>query len=248
MSVLITGASGRLGKEMKKIFADALTPDSKALDITDNGMVDEYVERHKPEVIFHLAAMTSVPECEHDKKKAWRINVDGTKNLLGACAKHDKKCYFIYMSTACVFDGEKGGYREDDIPAPGSYYGITKLVAETAVDAAPLKKKLIIRANFVPKEKWPYEGAFTDRYGTYLFADVLARAIKEVYLAGQTGIIHLAGDRKLSMYDLAKMTTPGVTPISYAQFEKTVDYRLMVDMSLDSARWKKYKLGSDNET
>ncbi len=248
MSVLITGASGRLGKEMKKIFVDALTPDSKELDITDKKMVEGYIERHKPDAIFHLAAMTSVPGCEHDKGKAWRINVEGTKNLLGACAKHDKKCYFIYMSTACVFDGGKGGYREDDVPAPGSYYGITKLVAETAVDAAPLEKKLIIRANFVPKEKWPYEGAFIDRYGTYLFADGLARAINEVYQAGQTGIIHITGDRKLSMYDLAKMTTPGVKPISYAQFEKTADYRLMVDMSLDSTRWKKYKLGGGDET
>lgn len=246
MNIIITGASGRLGKELKKFFPSALTPDSRTLDITDREAVDAYIAKHRPDAIIHLAAMTSIPECEHDKTKAWKINVQGTKNLLNACAKHSRNCYFFYMSTACVFDGEKGGYVEDDVPAPKNYYSLTKVVAESAVDASPLEKKLIIRSNFVPRERWPYPGAFVDRYGTYLFAEDLAGAIRDVFRANQTGIIHITGDRKLSMYELAKITTPEVAPISYKEFEKAVDYHLTVDMSLDSARWKKYKLGGSD--
>jgi len=240
--ILITGGSGRLGKELKKYFVGAEAPNSKTLDIANYTAVEKYVSENKPESIIHLAAMTSIPQCEYDKENAWKINVIGTKNLLNACIKYNQSCYFIYMSTACVFSGEKGNYNEDDFPAPKNFYSITKVVAETAVEFAPLREKLIIRSNFVPREKWSYEGAFIDRYGTYLYTDDLAAAIKEVYDARLTGIVHITGDKKMSMYELAKITTPEVLPISYKEFEKKVDYKLTIDMSLNSKRWKKYRL------
>ncbi|MEM4331714.1 MAG: sugar nucleotide-binding protein [Candidatus Micrarchaeia archaeon] len=241
--IIITGGSGRLGKELRKIFTNALAPRSTEMDITNLTSVREYLSKNIPDTIFHLAAITSIPECENKKDLAWKTNVTGTENLLNVCNEVNPNCYFIYISTACVFSGDRGFYNEDDIPYPKNYYGLTKAIAETAVRISPLKNKLIVRSNFVPKEKWSYEGAFIDRYGTYLFADDLAKALKEVYEAKLTGIVHITGDMKISMYELAKITTPNVKPLSYKEFEEKVNYKLTVDMSLDSKIWKKYKLG-----
>jgi dTDP-4-dehydrorhamnose reductase len=168
---------------------------------------------------------------------AWETNVRGTENLVDACLKHKPDVYFIYTSTACVFDGEAGMYNEDSVPGPKNFYSFTKLVGEFAAKKIP--NHLIIRTNFVAREKWPYPKAFTDRFGTYLFADDLARAIKDVVDSGQNGILHVTGEEKMSMFELAKITTPNVQPISLKEYHGPP---LTMDMSLDTIRWKKYKI------
>ncbi|MBI4019227.1 MAG: sugar nucleotide-binding protein [Candidatus Aenigmarchaeota archaeon] len=236
--MLITGSGGRLGRELSILFPGALKPSSRDLDVNREDSVRKYIAKAMPDIVIHLAAMTSVPECERDKSKAWTVNVKGTINMLGACQSANPACYFMLMSTPCVFRGDKGMYTEDDTPDPDNFYGATKAMAEAAVQAASLKT-LIVRGNFVPREKWPYEGAFTDRWGTYLFADDLAKGIKKALDENRTGILHIAGDRKMSMYELAKITTPDVKPISYADYLKKGGVKLTQDMTLDSNRWGK---------
>jgi dTDP-4-dehydrorhamnose reductase len=237
--ILITGAGGKLGKELVGLFPDALTPNRTELDITNEKQVREYLKKHMPDTVIHLAAATSIPFCEGNKPEAWKTNVIGTVNLLKNC---ESSCYFVYMSTACIFDGKTGGYTEQDMPNPKNFYSLTKLVAETLVLNSTVERKLVIRSNFVAREKWPYEGAFVDRWGTYLFADQLALAIKEVMEAELSGVVHIAGDKKLSMYELAKMTTSEIKPIRYADFKSTVGYELTEDMTLNSIRWKRYAI------
>lgn len=83
------------------------------------------------------------------------------------------------MSTACIFAGEHEiYYTEEDIPAPKNYYSLTKLCGEITARQHP--NSCIIRTNFVPKEQWKYPKAFTDRFGTYLFSDNVAKGIFEV--------------------------------------------------------------------
>jgi dTDP-4-dehydrorhamnose reductase len=101
-----------------------------------------------------------------------------------------------------------------------------------------MKNHLIIRANFVPREKWKYERAFIDRFGTYLFADDLALAIGDVISKRLTGIVHVAGKEKLSMFELARLTTPNIKSMTL----KDVDLPLPRDMSLRSVRIKPYEL------
>ena len=102
-----------------------------------------------------------------------------------------------------------------------------------------LPEFLIARTNFVAKEKWPYPKAFTDRYGTYLFADGVAHGIEDVQKEKITGIVHVVGDKKISVYELAKMTTPDVQPMTINDYSGP---KLTMDMSLDTERWKKYKI------
>lgn len=80
---------------------------------------------------------------------------------------HNSDGKFIYVSTACVFDGHSEMYSEESIPYPENFYSLTKLLGEYVVNR--LSNSLIIRTNFVGRQKWPYSKAFADRFGTYLF-------------------------------------------------------------------------------
>lgn len=240
MTVLITGGTGALGTELKKLFSDSLAPSREELDITDKKMVIDYIKNNNIDAIIHTAALTKIRPCEEDKPLAWKTNVEGTKNLVEAILESKKKIYFIYISTACVFDGHVGMYREDSIPYPENFYALTKLIGEHEVNK--LTNYLIIRTNFVAKKKWPYPKAFTDRFGTYLFSQDVAKAIKEVYDSKLEGVVHLVGDKKISMFELAKITTPDVQPMTIKDYAGP---RLTMDMSLDTTKWKKYSISKN---
>lgn len=246
MKVLITGASGKLGSELSKLFPNPITPRHSELDLSDKNSIHSFIAKTRPDVVIHLAAVTGIPPCETNKELAWKTNVEGTKHLIDACYEANKECYFLYMSTPCVFDGKKEMYNEKDIPYPEHFYGLTKLMGEVIVNNHPLKHKAVVRGNFVPKSKWPHPGAFSDRFGTYLFAHDLARAIKEVVDARFIGLLHLAGDRKLSMYELAKLCpdSENVKPISYEEYLKNGGFKLTKNMSLETIHneWKKFSL------
>jgi len=237
MKTLITGGSGILGTELKKLFPNSLFPSHSDLDITNNEMVFDYFSKNEFDSIIHTAAMTSVRQCESEKKLCWNSNVVGTKNLIDATTEFRSNSKFIYVSTACVFDGHTGMYKESSIPHPENFYALTKLIGEQFVKN--LKNHIIIRTNFVGKQKWMYPKAFTDRFGTYLFAENVASAIREIFDANIEGTIHIVGDKKLSMYDLAKITTPSIKPMAIDEYQGPP---LTMDMSLDTERWKKYTL------
>jgi dTDP-4-dehydrorhamnose reductase len=250
--VLITGSSGKLGKFVKEEFSPknytVLSPRHQELDVTNREEVFHYIEAHKPDTVIHLAAATSPPRCENNKEWAWKTNVVGTSNLIDACEEYVPNCYFVLMSTPCVFSGEEGNYDEESIPYPSNFYGFTKAVQEVIVIRSKLKS-LIIRGNFVPKEKWPYPRSFTDRFGTYLFAHQLAKGIREVIEANLTGIVHIVGNKKLSMYELAKRcpSSGNIAPYTLDEYyrENPNACKLTKDMSLLSIKWKTYDIDED---
>ena len=237
MTILVTGGSGSLGSELQKIFPDCLSPSSDDLDITNKQNIENYLKTHSIDVVIHTAAITSVRSCEENKKLAWNTNVQGTKNLVDCILKFNSKIKFVYVSTACVFDGNSGMYDEDDIPYPENFYALTKLLGE--IEISYLSNFLIIRTNFVSKKPWPYPAAFTDRFGTYLFASNVAIGIKDVLNNDLSGIIHIVGDKKFSMYDLAKITTPNIQKMNIDDYAGPP---LTMDMSLNSKKWHKYTL------
>jgi dTDP-4-dehydrorhamnose reductase len=236
MKLLITGGTGKLGKQLVRLFPESLHPTHQELELGDRLLVDDYLATHRPEILIHLAAWIDVRGCEIDRHKAWQTNVVSTENLVEACQHHVRECYFIYMSSACVFRGDRGDYIETDVPYPDNFYGLTKLLGEFIVKK--MTTHLILRANFVAREKWKYEKAFTDRFGTYLFADDLALAIKDVVKMKLEGIVHIAGKEKISMFDLARITTPSIKPMTIAD----VNLPLPCDMSLRSVWIRPYEL------
>ena len=233
MKLLVTGGSGKLGSELVKVFPGSLHPTHEKLGLSDRELLFEFIKETVPGVIIHCAAITGIRACEENKELAWQTNVQGTENLVDACIQHNKSCYFVYVSTACVFYGDKGDYIETDIPHPKNFYALTKLLSEFVVKRAGIPKWLIIRTNFAAREKWAYPKAFTDRFGTYLFADDLASAIKSLVVQNLTGVVHVCGEEKLSMFELAKITTPDIKPMTLDEY---VGPPLTRDMSLKSAR------------
>jgi|TARA_B100001971_G_scaffold212753_1_gene243768 dTDP-4-dehydrorhamnose reductase len=239
MKVMITGGSGALGQSLKDVFKDAFCPTHKEMDITNQVSVKKTILSYKPDVLIHAAAFVDIRGCEEDKKKAQEINVEGTKNIVNALKELNNGCYLVYTSTACVFAGENEKYyTEDDTPAPKNYYADTKLEGEKIVEE--YSNYCIIRTNFVPKEQWKFPKAFVDRFGTYLFSDDVAKGIFEVVEKREKGIIHIVGDKRMSMYDLALLA--GSKNVGKMTLDDYNGPPVTVDMSLSTKRWKKYKI------
>lgn len=217
--LLITGASGTLGREFARLVPEALTPSRADLDLTRRDTVFDYVVSNQVETVIHCAALASVSMCETNQKQAYQTNVNGTRNILDALSGHKPDGYFIYVSTACVFSGDEPTrfYSEEDIPYPKNFYGMTKLLAEhSVVERASTSdlEALIIRTNFAGRGKWKHPSAFADRYATYLYPDQVATAVTELMHAKMKGHIHVSGDRRISMYDFARIEDPNVRPMT----------------------------------
>ena len=239
MKVLITGGHGALGSSLRNVFKDSFCPTHAEMDVTILGSVNKAILSYKPNALIHAAALVGVRECEENKKQAWLTNVEGTQNIINALKKINSNCYLVYMSTACVFAGEdEKYYTEDDVPAPKNYYSFTKLCGEIAT--RQYANACIIRTNFVPKKQWKYQKAFVDRFGTYLFADNVAKGIFDVCKKMKKGIIHIVGNKRMSMYELALLA--GSKNVGKMTLNEYAGPSLTVDMSLSTKRWKKYKI------
>ena len=231
LKILITGGTGMLGRELIKLYPHSLHPTKDILNITRKSDVGSYFQNNKPDVIIHCAALTNARQCEENKKLAYSINVHGTENLINACTALNTP-YFLYISTAAVFDGETGNYLESDVPNPSNFYSLTKLLGECVVKYSSVNWT-ILRVNFISRHIWPYSTAFTDRYGTYLFVDELAQAIKIVIHRKLKGVIHIYGNKKLSMYQIAQSINPDVVPTNMNEYSGPP---LPRDMSLASKK------------
>ena len=239
MKFLITGGSGALGSSLKKVFKDAICTTHAEMDVTSSSSVNKIILMYKPDALIHAAALVGIRECEENKKKAWLANVEGTQNIVNALKKLNNNCYLIYMSTACVFAGEdKKFYTEDDIPVPKNYYSLTKLCGEIVV--RQYGNSCIIRTNFVPKQQWKYPKAFIDRFGTYLFTNNVAQGIHDVWNKKVNGIVHIVGDKRISMYELALLA--GSKNVGKMTLYDYKGPSLTIDMSLSTKKWKKYKI------
>lgn len=151
--------------------------------------------------------------------------------------------HFIYVSTACVFPGTNSDTMEDEdgIPYPKHFYGLTKLLAEEIVKSfnSDKIKTTVVRTNFTSMP-WKYPKAFTDRYGTYLFAQGVAKGLKDVAIfKPNNSIIHICGNKKISMYEYAKLGGSNVSPINLSEYNGPP---LTKNMCLTSKYWKLYNL------
>lgn len=150
--ILITGANGQLGTELrhlldeKGIAYDAF--DSKKMDITDAQVVADRFAEVQPKIVFHCAAFTAVDAAEDEQKDLnWTVNEDGTKNVAEAAQKAGAT--LVYISTDYVFDGtNEGEYAVDAATNPKNEYGKAKLAGEKLVSSI-MDKYYIIRTSWV---------------------------------------------------------------------------------------------------
>ena len=137
MKILITGANGMLAKEVRERFEkenEVIATDVAELDITNEKMVQEVVERIKPDYIINCAAYTAVDKAEDNYELADKINGEGPRNLAKAAKANDVK--LVHISTDYVFGGDldiSKDYKEDDEKEPVTVYGKTKLHGEEEI-------------------------------------------------------------------------------------------------------------------
>lgn len=200
--ILITGAGGQLGNALADYFpyASSLTRDD--WDVTQSYPMDE-----RPGLVLHAAAWTKVDDAETDRAAAWRVNVQGTRNVVALGAP------VVYYSTDYVFDGTKTEpYVESDPPNPTSVYGQTKLEGEQQV-----------RDGWIVRSSWLFGWSGQNFLGTMLrlgaerdevavvddqrgcptYVDHLALATHDV-LALPHGTYHVAAEGECTWADFAE--------------------------------------------
>ena len=133
---LVTGAGGMLGTDMVAALTSRGEPvtgmDRAGLDVTDAAAVSDAIAGGRPDVVVNCAAWTAVDDAEASEEQALAVNAGGAANLAAACAAVGAR--LVQVSTDYVFAGDAGRpYAEDDVPAPRTAYGRTKLAGERAV-------------------------------------------------------------------------------------------------------------------
>ena len=223
MVILITGANGQLGNEMRRVSAQSsnryIFTDVAELDITDRESVLAYVEAEKVEVIVNCAAYTNVEKAEEDYERADLLNNRAVENL--ALAARAVGATMIHVSTDYVFKGDNCvPYFEDMDTDPLGVYGSTKLAGERALIASGCRYLIFRTAwlyspfgnNFVKTmrrltaERESLNVVF-DQVGTPTYAGDLAALIYHVIEFGQLGkegIYHYSNEGVCSWYDFAK--------------------------------------------
>jgi dTDP-4-dehydrorhamnose reductase len=145
--IVITGAGGQLASDLRKVLSkhDLIRLTRGDLDICDADTVRETLARLRPDVVINTAAFHRVDDCETHVERAFQVNVLGVDNVCKACAEVD--AVLVHISTDYVFDGRKGQpYLEEDMAAPISVYGISKLAGEMIVRSR-LERRFIVRSS-----------------------------------------------------------------------------------------------------
>jgi len=230
--LLITGVTGLLGHVLAdeaqghyEVWGLARHPDAVtlpcktlAVDLLDELAVIRALKTVRPEIVIHTAAMTSVDECEVDPARAFAINVGATQHVLRALV--GRPCRVIFISTDAVFDGTRGNYTEDNLPAPLHVYGRTKWQAEEAVltarpdalvvrtvfygwSARTQQKSLAERILSTLREGREFPG-FVDLAFSPILTNHLARALLRLASMPITGRLHVAGGEACSKYEFAR--------------------------------------------
>ena len=228
---LIIGGSGLVGrvlirriKDITKVYAtyniNEINLDGAKfyqMDVRDENQVNELVKEIQPEIVINAAAKRNTQYCEKNPDDAYKVNVDGTKNIVKACKNINAK--MVFFSSDQVFDGTKGRYREEDELNPLNTYGKQKVMAEKII-RDNLDNWLIIRAshiyawspgsdNFVT---WVIENLKSGReiqisYDQFVtpihvenFVDILIKLLEN----DKKGIYHVGEGECLSKYEFVK--------------------------------------------
>ncbi|MCM1137091.1 MAG: dTDP-4-dehydrorhamnose reductase [Muribaculum sp.] len=226
MNILVTGANGQLGNEMRLVAKESsdnyIFTDVSELDITDIDAVSRMVNDNDIKAIVNCAAYTNVDKAEGDKEFAELLNAGAVANL--AKVMKDNNGLLIHVSTDYVFGGSKGNTpRTEDEPAnPTGVYGLTKLHGEKAIFASGCKA-IIIRTSWLYSEfgknfvktmlnltaTKPELKVVFDQCGTPTYARDLADAIYDILenrkYDGNEGIYHFSNEGVCSWYDFTKM-------------------------------------------
>ena len=233
MVILVTGANGQLGMEMRIVAKGSADKyivtdvnqvegfETEYLDITDLEAIRRFVAENKVEAIVNCAAYTNVDAAETNRALAEKLNAEAPENLAKVMKEVDG--LLVHISTDYVFGGDPYNTpcREDQKGTPTGVYGLTKLHGEEAILRTNCKH-VIIRTSWLYSEfgknfcktmlnltaTKPELKVVFDQVGTPTYALDLAKAIKiivEKFDESKIGIYNYSNEGVCSWFDFAKM-------------------------------------------
>lgn len=226
--ILVTGANGQLGSELRELSAkytdyEFTFTDVAELDITNIDSLNAYFQSQpKFDFLINCAAYTAVDAAETNQELAFKLNTTAVDMLVEMAGKYG--FFLIQISTDYVFDGEKNRpYDEEDVPIPSSIYGKTKNDAERLILYSDIRAIVIRTAwlystygkNFVKSMiKYGTErdelNVVFDQVGTPTYAADLADAILQILPQLQampksyTDLFHYTNEGVCSWYDFTQ--------------------------------------------
>ena len=206
--IIVTGGDGRFAKILKKHNKDLnlFFFSKKKLDILNFKSIESVFKKFNPKIVIHCAGL-SRPMILHEKKisKSIDLNIIGTANIVKACKKY--KIKLIYFSTAYVYEGTIGNYKESDPVKPFNNYGFSKLGGECSVSM--YKNSLILRIQMTEKP-FQYKKAYSNVKSNFLYHEDLVNLLPK--LLNEKGILNIGGKTQ-SIYSFAKKSNPDVVSI-----------------------------------
>ena len=230
MLILVTGASGQLGRSIKNLVKknktsyDFIFISRVQLDLSDLKKIKSYFDKNKFDLIINCAAYTKVDKAEIDRKQANLINHLAVEKISEIAKNNNIK--LIHISTDFVFDGNQNiPYRENDAAFPLNIYGKSKLKGENALLSIMKFNAIIIRTSWLYSEygnnfvetilklaqKNSNLNVVSDQFGTPTYASDLAEVILTIIKSDKfiskdwsSGIYHYSNEGQCSWYEFAK--------------------------------------------
>jgi dTDP-4-dehydrorhamnose reductase len=190
-----------------------------ALDLQDRKALQDLLLDLKPDIVVHTAALSDIDYCEANPQKAEDVNVASTLHVAELCRRTGAR--LVFFSSDSVFDGRRGGYRETDAPEPLNQYARTKVKAEQGI-VEILANHVIVRPSLIMglpvlesgnSFLWKLiQSLRSSTRSAFPSAEIrspvdvitLSRATLEIALLRFTGILHIAGNDRLSRHDMAR--------------------------------------------
>jgi len=221
--VLVTGANGQLGKELRQLETkwpefEFLFLSREDLPIHHFELVRNFFKATHPSFLINCAAYTAVDKAEQEEELAFQINAEAVGVLAAICKEQD--CKFVHVSTDYVFDGlASRPYREDDLTNPQGVYGASRLAGEKEAvllnpDAVIIRTSWVYSSfgkNFVKTilrllQEKPSVSVVDDQIGSPTYAADLAVAILEIISlkSWKPGVYHFSNEGEISWCTFAK--------------------------------------------
>lgn len=242
--VLVTGAKGMMGTDLCRILQekgyDLTATDIEDMDVRDRELVERTIDEVNPSIVFHLAALTNVDECEKYPDDSFLTNTIGTQNVALACLSNDAT--MVYISTISVFDGTNCvPYTEFDTPNPISWYSRSKYQGELIVEkllakyyiaragwmfgGGPEDKKFVAKIIDLAKERDALS-VVDDKFGSPTYTKHISRGVEKLSRSGLFGTYHMVNTGGYcNRYEFAKkileysgITGCDIQPVNSASF------------------------------
>ncbi|MNJ96915.1 dTDP-4-dehydrorhamnose reductase [compost metagenome] len=222
MRIVVTGASGQLGSELKDLLLDNIEKDCyfldrKQLPLDQIPIIQQILAMYEPDLIIHAGAYTAVDKAEDDQVTAYLVNHVACEEIAQYCHLHGTR--LIAISTDYVFDGSSASALAETAETdPINVYGRTKLAGEQAIqkwcpDAIIIRTSWVYSTygkNFVKTmcrlmDEREEVGVINDQIGSPTYAKDLASAIVKIVDSSEWegGIYHYSNEGEISWYEFA---------------------------------------------